>query len=97
MCAQLAFYFQRVGLRASVIEAPVTACVVRGAWCVVRGAWCVVRGANTRGCVCSIAWGLSDQELEAAGIPGGLVRFSCGLEDTVDVLTDVANALKQAS
>lgn len=45
----------------------------------------------------SIAWGLSDQELEAAGIPGGLVRFSCGLEDTVDVLTDVANALKQAS
>ena len=28
------------------------------------------------------------------GVNDGLVRFSCGLEDTVDLLTDVAQALK---
>ena len=30
-------------------------------------------------------------------VPEGLVRLSCGLEDTADVLADVAGALDQAA
>jgi len=45
----------------------------------------------------SIAYGVSDERLAEMGIPVGLVRFSCGLEDTVDLLTDVAQALKEAN
>ncbi len=36
---------------------------------------------------------LSDEQLEAAGVPAGLVRLSCGLEATQDILADVEQAL----
>jgi len=36
---------------------------------------------------------LSQQELIDAGIPGGLVRLSVGLEDTQDLIDDLVNAL----
>ena len=37
---------------------------------------------------------MTDEQLEAAGIPAGLVRLSCGLEDAADLIADVENALK---
>ncbi len=36
---------------------------------------------------------LTDQQLVAAGIPAGLVRLSCGLEDKVDLINDLKQAL----
>ena len=39
---------------------------------------------------------LSKEELEAAGVPEGLVRLSIGLEDTKDLIEDLAQALKKA-
>lgn len=36
---------------------------------------------------------LTDEQLIAAGIDGGLIRFSCGLENIDDILADVAQAL----
>ena len=39
---------------------------------------------------------LSDAELEAAGIPQGLVRISVGLEDAEDLIADVAAGLAAA-
>ena len=33
------------------------------------------------------------EQLEAAGIPAGLVRMSCGLEDKEDLIADLAQAL----
>ncbi len=36
---------------------------------------------------------MSDAELAAAGVPGDLVRFSCGLEDSADLIADIAQAL----
>ena len=36
---------------------------------------------------------LTDEQLEAAGIPAGLVRMSCGLEDKEDLIADIKNAL----
>jgi O-acetylhomoserine (thiol)-lyase len=36
---------------------------------------------------------LSQQELIDAGVPGGLVRLSVGLEDTQDLIDDLVNAL----
>ena len=36
---------------------------------------------------------LTDEELEACGVVGNLVRMSCGLENTEDLIADVANAL----
>lgn len=45
----------------------------------------------------SIAWGVPANELEELGIPEGLVSFSCGLEDPVDLLSDLAQALKKAN
>ena len=36
---------------------------------------------------------LTDEQLEAAGIPAGLVRISCGLEDKEDLIEDIKNAL----
>ena len=37
----------------------------------------------------------SEEEMpvEAAGIPAGLVRMSCGLEDKEDLIADIKNAL----
>lgn len=38
---------------------------------------------------------MSDAEMEAAGIYPDLVRFSCGLEDSQDLIADIAQALEQ--
>ncbi|MBO6283648.1 MAG: O-acetylhomoserine aminocarboxypropyltransferase/cysteine synthase [Pseudobutyrivibrio sp.] len=37
---------------------------------------------------------MSDEQLEAAGIPAGLIRVSCGLEDSADLVADIAQALQ---
>lgn len=37
---------------------------------------------------------MTDEQLEAAGIPAGLVRMSCGLEDKADLIADLAQALE---
>ena len=39
---------------------------------------------------------MSDEELMAAGVAPNMVRLSCGLESTEDLLADVAQALEQA-
>ena len=36
---------------------------------------------------------LTDEQLAAAGVPAGLVRISCGLEDKDDIIADLAQAL----
>lgn len=36
---------------------------------------------------------MDDAQLEAAGIPAGLIRMSCGLEDKEDLIADIAQAL----
>ncbi|SFB97817.1 O-acetylhomoserine aminocarboxypropyltransferase/cysteine synthase family protein [Butyrivibrio sp. YAB3001] len=36
---------------------------------------------------------MTDEQLEAAGIPAGLIRISCGLEDKEDLIADLANTL----
>ena len=38
---------------------------------------------------------MTDQQLQAAGIPAGLVRMSCGLENARDLIDDIAQALQQ--
>ena len=38
---------------------------------------------------------MSDEQLSAAGVPAGLVRISCGLEDKEDLIADLAQALAQ--
>ena len=37
---------------------------------------------------------MNDEELIAAGVPGDLVRFSCGLEAADDLIADIAQALE---
>ena len=37
---------------------------------------------------------LSEEQLEAAGVPAGLVRMSCGLEDKDDLIDDIRQALE---
>ena len=37
---------------------------------------------------------MTDEQLAAAGIPAGLVRISCGLEDKEDLIADLAQALE---
>ena len=37
---------------------------------------------------------MSDEQLEAAGIPAGLIRVSCGLEDSKDLIADLEQALQ---
>ena len=37
---------------------------------------------------------LTEEQLTAAGIPAGLVRMSCGLEDKVDLINDLKQALE---
>ncbi len=39
---------------------------------------------------------LTEEQLAAAGIQGGMVRFSVGLENVEDILEDLAQALEQA-
>jgi len=36
---------------------------------------------------------MSEEQLNAAGIPAGLVRMSCGLEDKADLIADIEQAL----
>ncbi len=36
---------------------------------------------------------MTDEQLAVAGIPAGLVRLSCGLEDKADLLADLQQAL----
>lgn len=36
---------------------------------------------------------MTDEQLEAAGIPAGLIRISCGLEDKEDLIADLSQAL----
>lgn len=36
---------------------------------------------------------MTDEQLEAAGIPAGLIRISCGLEDKADLIADLEQAL----
>ena len=38
---------------------------------------------------------MTDEQLAAAGIPAGLVRMSCGLENKQDLIDDIAQALNQ--
>ncbi|MDD6808351.1 MAG: PLP-dependent transferase [Oscillospiraceae bacterium] len=38
---------------------------------------------------------MNEQELIAAGVPGDLVRFSCGLENAQDLIDDIAQALEK--
>lgn len=37
---------------------------------------------------------MNDEELIAAGIPAGLIRMSCGLEDKEDLIADLAQAME---
>ena len=37
---------------------------------------------------------MNDEQLLAAGIPAGLIRISCGLEDKEDLIADLAQALE---
>lgn len=37
---------------------------------------------------------MTDEQLLAAGIPAGLIRISCGLEDKKDLIADIAQALE---
>ncbi len=37
---------------------------------------------------------MTDEQLEAAGIPAGLIRISCGLEDKEDLIADIQGALE---
>ena len=36
---------------------------------------------------------LSEEQLAAAGIPAGLIRVSCGIEDVEDLIADIKHAL----
>ena len=36
---------------------------------------------------------MTDEQLNAAGVPAGLIRISCGLEDKKDLIADLAQAL----
>lgn len=37
---------------------------------------------------------MNDEQLRAAGVPAGLIRISCGLEDKNDLIADIAQALE---
>ena len=59
----------------------------------------VVHVADIRTCVLHPASSthrqLTDEQLVAAGINPGLIRFSCGLEHVDDILEDIRQALEQ--
>ena len=38
---------------------------------------------------------MNDEQLKAAGVPAELVRMSCGLEASEDLIADIAQALDQ--
>ena len=37
---------------------------------------------------------MTDEQLKAAGVPAGLIRLSCGLENKEDLIADLTNALE---
>ena len=37
---------------------------------------------------------MNDEQLKEAGIPAGLIRISCGLEDKEDLIADLKQALE---
>jgi O-acetylhomoserine (thiol)-lyase len=37
---------------------------------------------------------MNDEELIRAGVPAGLIRISCGLEDKEDLIADLRQALE---
>ena len=37
---------------------------------------------------------MTDEQLQAAGVPTGLVRMSCGLESREDLISDIRQALE---
>ena len=39
---------------------------------------------------------MNDEELQAAGVPAGMIRISCGLEDKEDLIADLSQALAAA-
>ncbi len=53
--------------------------------------------ADARTCVLNPATSthrqMTEEQLAAAGIPAGLIRMSCGLEDKEDLIADLAQAL----
>ncbi len=57
----------------------------------------VVHVADIRTCVLHPASAthrqLTDEQLAAAGIDGGMIRFSCGLENVEDIIADIEQAL----
>lgn len=59
----------------------------------------VVHVADIRTCVLHPASAthrqLTDEQLVAAGIDGGMIRFSCGLENVEDILADIDQALEK--
>ena len=59
----------------------------------------VVHVADIRTCVLHPASAthrqLTDEQLEAAGIDGGMIRFSCGLENVGDIIADIDQALEK--
>ena len=38
---------------------------------------------------------MTDEQLAAAGIPAGLIRLSCGLENAQDLMDDLSQALEK--
>lgn len=38
---------------------------------------------------------LTDEQLEECGVSADLVRFSCGIEDSDDIIADIEQALAQ--
>ncbi|MBR5867040.1 MAG: O-acetylhomoserine aminocarboxypropyltransferase/cysteine synthase [Spirochaetaceae bacterium] len=59
----------------------------------------VVHVADIRTCVLHPAAEthrqLTDEQLVAAGIDGGMIRFSCGLENVEDIIEDIKQALEK--
>jgi O-acetylhomoserine (thiol)-lyase len=37
---------------------------------------------------------MTDEQLAEAGIPAGMIRMSCGLEDAADLIADLKQALE---
>lgn len=38
---------------------------------------------------------MTDEQLKEAGVPAGLIRISCGIEDKEDLIADIAQALEK--
>ena len=59
----------------------------------------VVHVADIRTCVLHPASSthrqLTDEQLVACGIDGGMIRFSCGLENVDDIIEDIAQAFEK--